>query len=123
MIVSGSFGKNTVPAIVDLPQLYSIYVFCQDIPKHEPWAREYRKVKGLFDDIKSLCKVLEGDIKQCDNNLMSISIVSKSHYEQNSLDALDPSFMYSKLLKEILMQIEHEIRVFLSLIDIRKCCK
>ena len=52
--------------------------------------------------------MLEYDIRQCNNNLTSNSILSKTDNPTHDYNVLDPSFMYSKSLKEILMQIEHD---------------
>jgi tetratricopeptide (TPR) repeat protein len=108
MIVSGHLGEQIAPIVEDFSHLDSIYVFCCNKSKHEKWACKYRKIKEIFTKIETLCEILEHDIRQCDNNLTSISILSKTDNPTHDLNVLDPSFMYSKLLKEILMKIEHD---------------
>ena len=120
LIVSGSLGEFVVPVIEDLPQLHSIYVFCCDKLKHQTWACKHNKIRDIFTEIGSLCALLKNDIRQCDNNLMPISILSKTDYPTHDLNALDPSFMYSKLLKEILMQLEHNNQAKENLVKF--CC-
>jgi len=40
-ITSGSLGKSIVPKIVDLKQIYAIYIFCGNIQYHMSWALDY----------------------------------------------------------------------------------
>ncbi|UJR10779.1 hypothetical protein I4U23_014966 [Adineta vaga] len=69
------------------------------------------RVLDVFTERNSFCDLLGSDIRQCDTSLMSISILSESI---RTLNALNPSFMYSKLLKEILIEIEYDLIDFLS---------
>lgn len=46
LIVSGTFGRQILPSIHDLPQLISFYVFCQDKKGNEQWATKYSKVNN-----------------------------------------------------------------------------
>ncbi|CAF3868752.1 unnamed protein product [Rotaria sordida] len=55
LIVSGSLGKDFVPIIYQLSQINSIYIFCGRKTNHEYWAKNYEKIKGVFDNIKDLC--------------------------------------------------------------------
>ncbi|CAF2633795.1 unnamed protein product [Rotaria sp. Silwood2] len=97
MMVSGSIGQKFVPEIETLPQLDSIYVFCGNKSFHEQWANKFWKVKGVYTDIKPICQALETDRERCDRAMVSMSF-----------NGLDPLFMYTQLLKEALLEIEHE---------------
>ena len=59
LIISGTMGRILVPSIHNLDQIDSVYVFCIDREAHELWAKNYPKVKGVFTDIRSVCKLLE----------------------------------------------------------------
>ncbi|CAF1523894.1 unnamed protein product [Rotaria sp. Silwood1] len=120
MIVSGILEEQVVPIIEDLPYLDSIYVFCCNKSKHKLWVSKHRKIKDIFTEIEPLCELFTNDIKQCDNNLMSISILSKTDCSTRDLNALYPSFMYSKLLREILVQIEDDNQAKTELVEF--CC-
>ncbi len=71
--------------------------------------KKWTKVKGVFIDISFICVQLKRDIQQCEQTLTPIGIVSAS--SAIDLHELDPSFMYSQLLKEILLKMEHSERV------------
>ena len=45
LIVSGRLGRELVPHIHQLPQIISIYVYCQDKKGNEQWANQFTKVK------------------------------------------------------------------------------
>src|ERR1700722_4121970 len=102
MLVSGTLGQSIVPLIHDVPQLYSIYVFCGNKSQHEQWAKEWTKVKGVFTKIDIICDTLKRDTQQYDRDSTSITVTS------GDLSRLDPSFMYTQLLKEILIEMDHD---------------
>ena len=52
LIVSGTFGREIVPRIHDLPQLVVFYVFCQDRKRNELWANQHPKVMNRPDRLK-----------------------------------------------------------------------
>ena len=98
MIVSEGLAPKVVPRIHAMSQLESIYVWNAHESEDEQWAHEWTKVKGSFSDIGSICHLLEQDTRQCDRDSISISVTS------SNLNRLDPSFMYTQILKEILLE-------------------
>ncbi|UJR06742.1 hypothetical protein I4U23_011031 [Adineta vaga] len=109
LIMSGSLGERIVSIIHELIQLDSVYVFCRQKSVHEQWAKHYHKIKGVFTDMNPICLRLKKDVQQTNNDLTSISIVSKS--TTVNLDTLDPLFMYSKLIKEIILETKYDKKV------------
>ena len=78
----------------------------------QPWF----KIKGVYNEMKSICKVLRTATKQCNQNSIAMSFISidKKICAAN-LNQLDPTFMYTQLLKQILLDIkptEHTIKDF-----------
>ena len=63
MIVSGALGKRIVPFVHDFCQVNSIFVFCQNKPRHDRWASEWSKVKGVFVDVDLMCQAVEESIR------------------------------------------------------------
>ncbi|CAF1021556.1 unnamed protein product [Adineta steineri] len=104
MIVSGSLGKHIVPHVHDISQVDTIFIFCNNQEWHKQWIKQWPKIKGVFIDITSICKALKQASHQCEQNAISISFVASN----KKLDQLDPSFMYTQILKEILLTIDFE---------------
>ncbi|CAF1061444.1 unnamed protein product [Adineta steineri] len=104
MIVSGSLGKHIVPLVHHMSQVDTIFIFCSNREWHEQWAKEWPKIKGVFTDITSICEALKQTSRQYEQNAISISFVASN----KKLDQLDPSFMYTQILKEILLTINFE---------------
>ena len=85
--------------------------------------KKWAKVKGVYNDIKSICESLEQCTKRCDHNLAPISIISPSDYSKRNLNELPPLFMYSQILKEILLGIQHNKNAKEELVKLwRKRC-
>ncbi|CAF3348512.1 unnamed protein product [Rotaria sp. Silwood2] len=57
-------------------------------------------------------------MKQCDHDLTPISILLPGDYSKRDLNELDPSFMYSQVLKEILLSIKHNEHAKQTLVEL-----
>ncbi|CAF4495892.1 unnamed protein product, partial [Rotaria sp. Silwood2] len=118
MIVSGTLGQTTIPIIHEMLQLSTVFIFCANPVRHEEWAKKWPKIKGIFTDIALICKALQQAAQECDQNMILISfITTSSESSKQSLDQLDSSFMYTQIMKEILLTInfqQHHIDEFLT---------
>jgi hypothetical protein len=109
MIISGALGQLIVPLIHNMSQVDSIFVFCSNRKRHEEWAKEWSKIKGVYTEISPICKALKGAAQQCEHNAIAMSFMSTSGGASSTAsDQLDCSFMYTQIMKEILLEIEFE---------------
>ncbi|CAF0970358.1 unnamed protein product [Adineta steineri] len=104
LIVSGSLGQHIVPRVHNISQVDSIFIFCGNKNYHEQWAKDWPKIKGVFTGIKSICEALKSTAQQCEQNAIPISFVGTN----KKLDQLDPSFMYTQIIKEIILTIQFD---------------
>jgi hypothetical protein len=74
LVVSNTLGQQIVSLIVNIPQLYSIYIICSQLIEHQLWIDDYKNVKGIFNKIESICDVLTRNIHQYEINLISLRI-------------------------------------------------
>jgi len=108
IITSGSLGQHLVSNIHALPQSDAIYIFCGNKSPHEQWVKEWAKIKGVYTNIKPICEALELAVKQCNQDSMAVSFVTAGERASNTnLNQLEPSFMYTQIFKEILLEMEH----------------
>jgi tetratricopeptide (TPR) repeat protein len=109
LIVEDILAQQMVPLIHDISQLDSVYIFCNNRSGHEQWTKEWIKVKGIHTEMITICESLQLAVKQCNENSISVSFVTVDEETSNpNCDQLEPSFMYTQILKEILLQIEHD---------------
>ncbi|CAF0997694.1 unnamed protein product [Adineta steineri] len=113
MVISGSLGQCIVPCVHDMSQVDTIFIFCNNQEWHKQWTEEWPKIKGVFTDITPICEALKQAVHQCERNAISISIVTPTE----KLDQLDPTFMYTQILKEILLTIKFEDKNFEEFIN------
>jgi hypothetical protein len=78
MIVSGYLGQHIVPRVHDMSQVDSIFILCGNKKRHEKWAKEWAKIKGVFIEISPICEVLKEAAQQCEQNAISISFMTTS---------------------------------------------
>jgi tetratricopeptide (TPR) repeat protein len=118
MIISGALGQHIVPRVHNMSQVDSIFIFCGNKKYHEQWTKEWSKIKGVFTEITPICEALKQAAQQCEHNAISISFMATSgDISKKNLDQLDPSFMYTQLLKEILLVIQFEPKHFTQFIE------
>jgi tetratricopeptide (TPR) repeat protein len=118
MIMSGSLGQHIVPRVHNMSQVDSIFIFCGNKQHHEEWTKKWSKIKGVFTKIKPICETLKEASRQCEQNAISISFVGTGVDTANkSLDRLDPLFMYTQIMKEIILTIKFEQEHFQEFIE------
>ncbi|CAF4876068.1 unnamed protein product [Rotaria sp. Silwood1] len=108
VISSGALGQHLVPDIHDMPKLDAIYIFCGNKQRHQEWAKNWPKIKGVHTSIKSICEKLAIAVKQCNQDQVTVSIIGVNEGgSSEDLNRLEPSFMYTQIFKEILLDMDH----------------
>lgn len=103
LIVSGGFGRQLVPRIVDLQQVYAIYVFCYDKKGNKEWSQHFDKVKLVTSDLHTLMQTLSSpqQLRQKrEDEPISFSISDRS------TGAIDGTFLNLQLLVDVLIRME-----------------
>ncbi|CAF2879297.1 unnamed protein product [Rotaria sp. Silwood2] len=101
LIICGDLCQSIVPLIHNKVQLYSIYVFPGEQEKYEEWTKNWSKIKGIFSEITQICDSVQQCARQCDEDSIVISAAS-------SLNQIEPSFVYTQLFKEIILEINFD---------------
>jgi len=50
LVSTGSLGEQIVPKIHNLPQMYAIYIYCQDTKRHSQWGNKLSKVRVVCNN-------------------------------------------------------------------------
>lgn len=110
LIITALEGEQLVPLIHALPQLYAIYIICSDGERvHGQWTKEWSKIIDVHPEIESICKALLGDMKQYNRNSIPMSFIQpEENNSMTNLNQLEPSFMYTQLLKRALLEMKHD---------------
>ncbi|CAF2151579.1 unnamed protein product, partial [Rotaria magnacalcarata] len=102
IISSGTLGQHLVADIHGMPKVDAIYIFCGNKARHESWAKEWPKIRGVFTSIKPICESLKKVAHECDHDSIPMSFVPKQIVaegaagpDQKNLDQLPASYMYS----------------------------
>ncbi|CAF1439837.1 unnamed protein product [Adineta steineri] len=119
LIVSGSWGRQIIPRLHDLPQLSAFYVFCQDHEANEQWANKYHKNNGVFTDrAKLIAQISKDQVARTKvEDGAAISVISSG---AQSLEARNAIFMWFQLFIEVLLRMHHKSSDRQELIEICK---
>ncbi|CAF1306253.1 unnamed protein product [Didymodactylos carnosus] len=109
VILSGAFDQIAVPMIHDMIQISTIYIFCENKARNQEWVDQWSKIEGIFTNIQPIFEALKKAIHKCNRNTISMSFVPTNvDPTTKTLDQLDQSFMYTQILKEILLTIDFQ---------------
>lgn len=105
MIICETVAPDTLIFIHNIDQLYDIFIFCDKKDGDTFWIKQWWKVKGIYTQVAAICDALSTSIKKYDQNSIAMSLISIDEDISNkSFNQLDPSFMYTQLLKEIILE-------------------
>ncbi|CAF3477386.1 unnamed protein product [Rotaria socialis] len=107
MIVTNAFSGQIVPLIHDTLELYSIYVLYRNSFIYKQFTEQYPKVKGIFTQIVPIIEPITKVVQQYDQDSTLISFFPPRNVSNGESDQAHQSFMYTQLLKEILLEIEY----------------
>jgi hypothetical protein len=101
VVIDASCAEQLIPCVHDLAQVHSIYI-CGSISDDSlEWTRHWGKVKDVWHhDIGLACEALLCTIQQPFQNDSDITMTSAL--------ALEPSFMYTQLLKNALLDMQYD---------------
>ncbi|CAF5103129.1 unnamed protein product, partial [Rotaria magnacalcarata] len=115
IISSGALGQSLVNDIHSIPKVDAIYIFGDNKECHESWSKDWPKIRGVFTSIKPICESLEKAAHECDHDSIPMSFVPKqivaegaAGTDQKNLDQLPPSYMYSIIFKDIILEIDDD---------------
>ncbi|CAF1386165.1 unnamed protein product [Adineta steineri] len=109
LIVKDTLFQQTMPLINDIPQLHSVYIFNDVKILHEEWTKTWQKIKSIHTNIDDIRQRLQLDIKQYQQDAIAMSFITvKEMAITDNLNQLEPTFMYTQLFKEILLDMKHD---------------
>ncbi|CAF1493600.1 unnamed protein product [Adineta steineri] len=118
LVVKDTMAQQIMPLINDITQLNTVYIFNDIEIIHEEWIKKWNKIKRVHINIKDLCQALQLDVKQYNQDSIAMSFVTVNEMAStNDLNQLEPTFMYTQIFKDILLDMEHgeqAIKQFIS---------
>ena len=109
LVMDDTIARRLLSLLHGIPQLKHIYIL-----RHEdPSSTELNKAMSMHSDIPSLCAALSLRTQQRRQDSISTSILSVGQMRSNgNLNELEPSFMYTRIFKDILLNMHDEQRSF-----------
>ncbi|CAF2269038.1 unnamed protein product [Rotaria magnacalcarata] len=115
IISSGALGQTLVNGIHGIQKVDAIYIFGDNKERHESWSKDWPKIRGVFTSIEPICESLEKVVHECNHDSIPMSFAPKqivaegaADSNQKNLDQLPPSYMYSVIFKDIILEIDND---------------
>ncbi|UJR22554.1 hypothetical protein I4U23_025603 [Adineta vaga] len=116
LVVCDSLGPHIVPRIHDMHNLFAIFMFSNKKSIDESWTTNWTKITGIFTDINSLCESVQQIVRQCEQDFIDISLFPVNNSSGSNQDQLDQSFMYTQLIKEIILELNYSDENIIELV-------
>ncbi|CAF0778880.1 unnamed protein product [Adineta steineri] len=108
LIVKDTMSQQIMPLINDIPQLDGVYIFSDIKIPHQEWTKKWKKIKSVHTNIDDLCQALQIAIKQFNRDSIAMSFLTVDEMAStDNLNQLEPTFMYTQIFKDILLDMEH----------------
>ena len=106
LVIAHPLFSSIVPLVQHIKQIHTMYLYCPAGDQRLLQTNKATgKVRGTFFDIGSLCKHLQEDRNRYERDSVGISYLGRAEIDakKKTTKHQDPAFMYSQLLKEILL--------------------
>ncbi|CAF0926073.1 unnamed protein product [Adineta steineri] len=118
LVVENTTVQQIMPLINDIPQLHSVYIFNNNKSQYEEWTTQWQKIKSIHTNIDDLCQVLKIGIKQFNQDSIAMSFITVNEMvSTDNLNQLEPTFMYTQIFKDILLDMKHDEQAIKQFID------
>jgi hypothetical protein len=107
LIIIDDLDQYIISFIHDIPQLDSIYLFSPNRTIDERWTKQWYKIKGIYTEFSSMIDSIKLITRRNNEYSNRISFISIDDAANPNLDQLDSSFMYTQLLKDVLLDMEY----------------
>ncbi|CAF4160025.1 unnamed protein product [Adineta steineri] len=98
-----------ISLINDIPQLDGVYIFSDIEILQEEWTKKWQKTKSGHTNVNDLCQTLQQDVKRYSQNSIAVSFITINEMDStDDLNQLEPTFMYTQIFKDILLDMEHD---------------
>lgn len=116
VVISGHLSYSIMPLVHPYTQIKYIYILNLEKQEEiETWSKQYRKIRGIYEDISSMYAQMGQDARQYSDSLISMSVIASGTALDVNNNEQEASFMYSRLLKEIFINMEttdEEVSIF-----------
>jgi hypothetical protein len=109
-IVSDSMWQSAISLLHDVVKIHSIYIHNNNEDIYEEMVSQFEKVKGVFADLSCIRDAIEKSLLKAERESFSISVFRQDSFDplsgENTRNRLDSSFMFSQILKSIILKTE-----------------
>ena len=108
MIVHDDVEGNIMSLLHQIPQLSAVFILSNGKSKYEQTTtKNCRKVKGIFTEIIDISESIKRLLRRYDEDNIPFSCIIAETIANPNLDQLPPSFMYTQLIKETILDLEY----------------
>ena len=118
LIVSEGLVREILPLVNSMTQIDSVYIYSEEQISVEQLKSNWSKIKGSFSDLSSQCRSFQRWSRACNSTPISINILpSDRNISGQPSNQLDSTFMWTQLLKELILEDSNDPKQFKKMFD------
>jgi len=117
LITSGKQASQILPAVLNLRQIDSIFIFCMKIERYEHLTNEYTKIIGIYNNLDQLSESIREQMTSVDQQIQTLSFFNQHEQSTKDLSKESGKFIWFQLFKYVILRLPHDEKAKKEMIE------
>jgi len=117
LITSGKQAPQILPAVLNLRQIDSIFIFCMKIERYEHLTNEYTKIIGIYNNQDQLCESIREQMTLVDQQIQTLSFFNQHEQSTKDLSKESGKFIWFQLFKYVILRLPRDEKAKKEMIE------
>ena len=117
LITSGKQASQILPAVLNLRQIDSIFIFCMKIERYEHLTNEYTKIIGIYNNLDQLSESIREQMTLVDQQIQTLSFFNQHEQSTKDLSKESGKFIWFQLFKYVILRLPRDGKAKKEMID------
>ena len=117
LITSGKQASQILPAVLNLRQIDSIFIFCMKIERYEHLTNEYTKIIGIYNNLDQLSESIREQMTLVDQQIQTLSFFNQHEQSTKDLSKESGKFIWFQLFKYVILRLPRDEKAKKEMIE------
>jgi len=117
LITSGKQAPQILPAVLNLRQIDSIFIFCMKIERYEHLTNEYTKIIGIYNNLDQLSESIREQMTLVDQQIQTLSFFNQHEQSTKDLSKESGKFIWFQLFKYVILRLPRDEKAKKEMIE------
>ena len=118
VITSGARASELLPCIAKIRQIDSVFIFCMKEARYQHLLSTYKKIVGIYTDLKSLCISIQEQIDLVEKQFATFSYFDQRQKSTKNLSKESAEFLWFQLFNNVMLRLPHNQQAKKQMLDL-----